>query len=63
MENPCKRDCPDRFPGCDCERRHAWKFIQAQRREERRLAKLVDCFRAECIVRSKEYMRKSNPRR
>lgn len=22
--NPCTRDCPDRSPGCNCEKRKAW---------------------------------------
>lgn len=21
---PCKRDCPDRFPGCYCEKKQEW---------------------------------------
>lgn len=28
MKNPCTRDCPDRRPGCDCEKRRAWKWQQ-----------------------------------
>ena len=35
MKNPCRRDCPDRAPGCNCERRKAWKFQQAQIRDAR----------------------------
>ena len=23
-DNPCKRDCADRYPGCNCETRKAW---------------------------------------
>lgn len=23
--HPCRRDCPDRQPGCNCERRKAWR--------------------------------------
>lgn len=42
MKNPCQRDCPDRSPGCNCERRQAWKFQQAQLKERRRRAKLAD---------------------
>ena len=30
MKNPCTRDCRDRQPGCNCEKRKAWKFQQAQ---------------------------------
>ena len=35
MKNPCRRDGPDRAPGCNCERRKAWKWQQAQIREAR----------------------------
>ena len=24
IENPCKRDCPDRRPGCCCQKRKEW---------------------------------------
>ena len=24
-KSPCTRECPDRKPGCDCEKRQAWK--------------------------------------
>ena len=24
-DNPCRKDCPDRYPGCNCERRKAWR--------------------------------------
>lgn len=24
-KSPCRPDCPDRRPGCDCEKRQAWK--------------------------------------
>lgn len=33
MRNPCTRDCPDREPGCNCEKRKAWKFLRAQARD------------------------------
>ena len=33
MKNPCTRDCPDRAPGCNCEKRKAWKFQQAQAKD------------------------------
>ena len=24
-DNPCRKDCPERQPGCNCERRKAWR--------------------------------------
>lgn len=24
-EHPCRKDCHDRYPGCNCERRKAWR--------------------------------------
>ena len=36
MTNPCRRDCPDRTPGCNCEKRKAWKFQQEQIKAARR---------------------------
>lgn len=23
--NPCRKDCPDRQPGCNCEKRREWR--------------------------------------
>lgn len=36
MQNPCTRDCLDRYPGCDCEKRKAYKWQQEQVKEARR---------------------------
>ena len=33
-DNPCKRDCPDRQPGCNCERRKAWREWYEALKEE-----------------------------
>ena len=38
MKNPCTRDCPDRAPGCNCEKRKAWKFYRAQAKDEKERA-------------------------
>ena len=34
--NPCKRDCPDRVPGCYCERK---KEFDAQKEERKAIIK------------------------
>ena len=30
---PCKRDCPDRKPGCFCERKKAWDLQQEEKKQ------------------------------
>ena len=30
-KSPCTRECPDRKPGCDCEKYRAWKAENAAR--------------------------------
>ena len=49
MRNPCTRDCPDRKPGCECEKRRAWKWQQAQAKEARRRDSIVDNYVTEMI--------------
>lgn len=48
MRNPCRRDCPDRMPGCNCEKRKAWKFQQAQIRDAIRRERSVVIFIRDC---------------
>lgn len=33
-DNPCTRDCPEREPGCNCERRIAWQKVKEERKEK-----------------------------
>ena len=49
MRNPCKKDCPDRKPGCECEKRRAWKWQQEQAKEARRRSSIVDNYITESI--------------
>ena len=49
MRNPCTRDCPDRKPGCECEKRRAWKWQQEQAKEARRRSSIVDNYITESI--------------
>ena len=49
MRNPCTRDCPDRKPGCECEKRRAWKWQQAQAKKARRRDSIVDNYVTEMI--------------
>lgn len=51
MKNPCRRDCPDRAPGCDCEKRRAWKYLREQAKEALRLEHEVEDYRTSSIRR------------
>lgn len=31
---PCKQDCPDRYPGCLCEKKRAWDEKKESRKKE-----------------------------
>ena len=53
MKNPCTRDCPDRHPGCECEKRRAWKFQQKKIQEARKQAILPDAFLMSSGMRKK----------
>ena len=37
MRNPCGKACPDRTPGCCCEKRQAWLFCLKQEKKARKL--------------------------
>lgn len=53
MKNPCTRECPDRTPGCNCERREAYKFQQTQEKEARRRESIVNNYFADSVRRAK----------
>lgn len=44
MKNPCTRECPDRTPGCECEKRRAWKWQQEQIKEAKKRESLIDSY-------------------
>ncbi len=58
MINPCTRECPDRTPGCDCEKRKAWKWQQEQIKETRKRERLVGDYRREKIRSSRRKHRR-----
>jgi len=31
---PCKRDCPDRKPGCFCDKKKAWDERQREKKQQ-----------------------------
>ena len=39
---PCKRDCPDRYPGCFCEKKKAWNDEQEAKKQKISEAKRKD---------------------
>lgn len=53
MKNPCTRECPDRTPGYNCERREAYKWQQAQEKETRRRESIVNNYFADSVRRAK----------
>ena len=57
MINPCTKDCPDRKPGCDCEKRKAYKWQQEQIKEARRRRNIVDGYFASSVRRAKDSSR------
>ena len=54
MINPCTKDCPDRYPGCECEKRRAWKWQQAQIKEAKRRQRIVDNYFAASVRKAKD---------
>ena len=58
MINPCTKDCPDRHPGCECEKRRAWKWHQAQIKEAKRRERIVDNYFAASVRKAKDGSRK-----
>ena len=53
MDNPCTRECPDRTPGCDCEKRKAYKWQQEQIKEAKKRERLVGDYKSERIKASR----------
>lgn len=47
MRNPCGKACPDRTPGCCCEKRQAWLFCLKQEKEARERVKVLEGFQAD----------------
>lgn len=45
-DNPCRRDCPDRYPGCNCDKREAWRDeYEAKKRriyQQRNYSSMID---------------------
>ena len=56
---PCRRDCPDRVPGCSCEKREAWLAYLKSVREAMRRETVLNCYQMEAVRKS----RKSRTRR
>jgi len=53
MKNPCTRECPDRTPGCECEKRRAWLWLREQEKEKRRKVSLVENYISDAARRNK----------
>lgn len=57
MRNPCTRDCPDRQPGCNCEKRKAWKFLHEQAKARGR-KNTVDLYIQDTVQRIRRISRR-----
>ena len=53
MKRPCTRECPDRTPGCTCEKLKAYKWQQEQEIEARRRESIVNNYFADSVRRAK----------
>ena len=53
MKNPCTRECPDRTPGCECEKRRAWLWLRDQEKEKRRKVSLVENYISDAVRTNK----------
>ena len=63
IENPCKRDCPDRRPGCCCRKRKEWVEQQKAIKNylyQKNFDPFVDSRRY--IATHREYWEKKKPR-
>lgn len=58
MINTCTRDCLDRKPGCDCERRRAYKWQQTRIAEAKRKDRIVSDYRRDRIRSSRKKHRR-----
>lgn len=54
-DHPCVRDCPDRFPGCNCEKLVAYKREKKEQKRLRRLANTVDDYQKDAVRKSKAH--------
>lgn len=54
MKNPCRRECPERTPGCHCEKREAWKFYQKQIKDARKREANVSAYQRDAVYQSRK---------
>ena len=54
---PCRRDCPDRAPGCFCDKKKAWNASQEAKKQQLFEAKKKDSMVLE--VRNPERAKKA----
>lgn len=55
MKQPCVKDCPDRAPGCCCEKRRAWLREHHDRKKKVRAAAVVDSYEIDSHRASKKH--------
>ena len=53
-DHPCVRECPDRFPGCNCEKLAEYKRRKKEQKKLRKQADTVADYRKDAIWRNKK---------
>ena len=61
-DHPCRRTCPNRTPGCNCEKRTAWKQADEEKKEKTRRSRVVDEYQKEAVRDSVKKRVKRNQR-
>lgn len=51
---PCRRECPDRTPGCNCEKRRAWLAYREEIKKERRREQGLNTYQIDAVRKSKK---------
>ncbi len=51
---PCRRECPDRTPGCNCEKRAAWRASLEEIKKEQRREKALSLYQRDAVHKSKK---------
>lgn len=54
-DHPCVRDCPGRYPGCNCEKLITYNERKEQENARLRLAKTVDDYQKDAVRKSKTH--------
>lgn len=54
-DHPCVRDCPDRRPGCNCEKLVKYKRKRKEEKKLKQLSGTVDDYQKDAVRKSKTH--------